>query len=805
MSRYLNKHYRLIPLLTFLVIAAGLLVIWWQLDRAETQMLDLRTRTTTAQVAFRLESFISARLHLVRQLAHQWQRNEVNTPERFAEIARAIQQEFSTFQAINWIDADGVIRWLVPEESNRPALGRAVQAHPGLGEILDDAVATNQPRASGPLTLFQGGRGFGTYFPVTRAGHVEGFLNGVFRMKPVIQDCLREGVMGDFHLRIDDGGSLLFMEGPAEAFSESPYAHSHPVRVLDRRWTLTLVPTPRTIGLYRTWVDEVFLIVGLLLAGGFALTLRAFLQRQVALRESERRLLTTVDALKLTQFAMDHAAVASFWIQDDGSFFYVNEAACRSLGYTQEELLEKKVFDIDPDFPRGAEWRKHWEGLSQRGGTVTFQTRHQRKDGSTFPVEITASPLSYKGVDYHFSFAHDLTERKRAEEERLNMERALLETQKLESLGVLAGGVAHDFNNLLTAVMGSASLARDMAEPDSPLAGYLEHIEAASQQATDLARQMLAYSGKGRFTLTTFDLRSAVQETEHLLRASIPRHVQLVSEVGDQPLYLRGDPGQIRQVVMNLVINAAEAIGQHEGTVTIRTRSVGLEDRSAVRGADLERTDGDYVLLEVDDTGPGMDAETQARIFEPFFSTKATGRGLGLAAVGGIVRGHHGSISVDTTPGKGTRFGILLPAAEPEAETRSEEATDPAAEGTVDGGTVLVVDDEDAVRTVARIILEENGYNVLTAEDGREGVDLFRQHADEVQVVLLDLTMPHMGGREAMAAMREIRPGVRVLLSSGYDDQEAASELAGNRVTAFIHKPYRAEQLLASVREILAV
>lgn len=911
MQKKSTKHLFIVPLITFLVIAAGLVLIWARLNGAEERMLALRTQTTTEQVAFRLESFITARLHVIRQVAQQWQAGQINTPEQFRQMALSIEAEFSSLQAINWIDSEGVIQWLVPEEANLEAKGRALSAHAGLGEILRQAAASNQPRASAPLSLFQGGRGFGTYFPLVREGKLEGYINGVFRMRPVIRDCLQKGALGDFYLQVEDG-TLLYSEGPPEVFTQSPQAQSHPVHVLDRTWTLTLVPTPAMVALYKTKADEVLLAVGLLLAAGFAAMLKSFMHRQEALRENEERLRLAVenmpamvaafdedgefivwnrhceqvtgyssveivgnssarellqvrsthgdngaaplfgladasgqewtltskdgsvrtiswsnapglqvpgwntwgvgidvtqrrkteDALQLTQFALDHAAVATFWVREDASFFYVNEAACESLGYTQDELLRMGIFDIDPQFAR-SRWSKHWADLNQRGSSMVFESMHRRKDGATFPVEITASPLYYRGNAYQVAFAKDLTERKRAEEERLAMERGLLETQRLESLGLLAGGVAHDFNNLLTAVMGSASLARTAVPEDAPVSAHLGHIESAAQQAADLARQLLAYSGKGRFVVTTFDLRSAVHETDHLLRVSIPKHVTVDCELGDEPLYVKGDPGQIRQIVMNLVINAAEAIGSEEGTVKIRTRLVKL-DRSAMASlGDGSLPESEYILLQVSDNGPGIDAATREHIFEPFFSTKATGRGLGLAAVMGIVRGHRGVLRLNSAPGQGTTFSVYLPVSKTAPELLPAEegrGTDEPA-GT---GTVLVVDDEESVRTVAQIILEDSGYSVLTAPDGQEGVELFRAHADDVRLVLLDLTMPHMDGRQAMERIRQIRPNVRVLLSSGYDEQEASEELSSNRTTAFIQKPYRADQLLRKIGQMLA-
>ncbi|MBI4581873.1 MAG: PAS domain S-box protein [Planctomycetes bacterium] len=921
MSRNWTRHSTAIAAITFVAIAAGLLVTSRQLSLAEDRMLNLRTETTTRQVALRLESFLRSRLQFVGQMAQQWLRHQINTPEQFAEMSHMVQTELGSFQAINWVDAEGFIRWVVPEETNRPAKDRDLRAHKGLGRVLDEAVASNSPRASFPLDLFQGGRGFGTYFPLIRDGRLEGFVNGVFRMDNLVAGCLEKGVRGDFYLRIrdeerrDEGEKArdLYVGGPADALETSPLRFSHPLAVLDRQWTVTLVPTPVLIQQYRTSTDEFFLAVGLLLAAGLAVMLKAYLQRQTAVRESEQRLRLAVenmpamvaafdrkgriivwnrhceqttgypaaqivdnpaaravlrarradpaddestvpfglaegrdqewritgkdgivrtiswssapadlavpgwaawgvgvdvterhraeDALRLTQFAMDNAAVATFWIREDSSFCYVNQAACDSLGYTREELLRMRVCDLDPGFPL-ERWPEQWGKVNRLGRSMTFETVHHREDGSTFPVEITASAIKYKGEFYHFAFAKDITERKRSEEERLAMERALLETQKLESLGVLAGGVAHDFSNLLTAMMGSVSLARGMVGGGEPLAEPLRHIESAAQQAADLARQLLAYSGKGRFVVAPMDLRTIIKETGHLLRASIPRRVHIRYELGDAPVCIEADAAQMRQIVMNLVINAAEAIGDTEGMVTIRTRVVDAADAavadspSSPAGA-TER----YALLEVSDTGCGIDDGTKSRMFEPFYSTKATGRGLGLAAVMGVVRGHHGTVDVTSDAGRGTVFRVLLPGCPAAAEGPRDVPSPPQPKV---GGTILVVDDEQSVRTVVKVILEDSGFAVLTAEDGERGLELFRAHAEEIQAVLLDVTMPRMDGRETLRQIRGIRPDTRVLLSSGYDERDTACDLTDGGLTGFIQKPYRADQLLLRLQDLLA-
>ncbi len=396
----------------------------------------------------------------------------------------------------------------------------------------------------------------------------------------------------------------------------------------------------------------------------------------------------------------------------------------------------------------------------------------------------------------------DITERKQAEEERHRVERKLLETQKLESLGVLAGGIAHDFNNLLTGVLGNASLARKDAPADSPMLHYLERIEKAASRAADLCKQMLAYAGKGQFVIQDLDLTALVRETTQMMMSSLSKSVTLRSNLADDLPCVNGDGTQLRQIVMNLVINASEAIGAKGGTVTITTRLT-HPDRSffADTLAAPDAPEGDYVMLEVSDTGSGMTPETRARIFDPFFTTKFTGRGLGLAAVLGIVRAHRGVLKVSSEPEKGTTFQILLPSTSKRAKTAPAPNGKP--ERWSGSGTVLMVDDEVMVRAIAQRMLISMGFRVIVAEDGLKAVERFREEGADVRVVLLDLTMPRLDGEGTFYELRKIRPDVKVLLMSGFSEQEAVGRFIGQGLAGFLQKPFTLETLRDRMKEIL--
>jgi nitrogen-specific signal transduction histidine kinase/CheY-like chemotaxis protein len=392
----------------------------------------------------------------------------------------------------------------------------------------------------------------------------------------------------------------------------------------------------------------------------------------------------------------------------------------------------------------------------------------------------------------------DITDRVRAEE-------ALRQAQKTESLGVLAGGIAHDFNNLLVAMLGQASLALAQLPPESPARAPIEKAVKAAERGADLARQMLAYSGRGQFERRPIHLNTLIHENLHLFEVAVPKNVQLRMDLAEALPPIEGDIGQMQQVVMNLIINAAEAIGERPGTVRMIT---GMEDVRAGddrlwRYTNKPLAPGRYVTLEVRDNGSGMDAETLSKIFDPFFTTKFTGRGLGLAAVLGIVRGHKGGLLVDSAPGHGTTFKLYFPADSAELIQPLPPDTTPPAHAPA-GGLVLVIDDEQPVREAVTDILELDGLQVITASGGAAGIALYQKRQADVRLVLLDLSMPGMGGEETFRRLRAINPDARVILSSGYSQAEATRHFVGQGLAGFIQKPYNASTLVKTIRQHLA-
>ncbi len=378
---------------------------------------------------------------------------------------------------------------------------------------------------------------------------------------------------------------------------------------------------------------------------------------------------------------------------------------------------------------------------------------------------------------------------------RAALEAQFQQTQKLESLGVLAGGIAHDFNNLLVGILGNAELALTQLPEASPARENLKDVEQAALRAAEVTKQLLAYSGRSSIEKKQFNLSVLIEEMSQLLRVSVSKNAVLKSEFARGLPAIAGDPSQIRQVVMNLIINASDALGDKPGEITVKTgRSRTGRDR------DGEMTGGDYIYLEISDTGCGMDAETQEKIFDPFFTTHGLGRGLGLAALQGIVRSHHGFVELESERGRGTTFRIFFPALSRPVETAKEER--PSFDQWRGDGTILVVDDNAAMCRLAESVLTRCGLEVLIARDGVEGVEVFREHSESISVVLLDLTMPRMGGEQALEEMLRIRPSARVILTSGFDQKDIAARFS-DKLLSFLHKPFRMEELVEKVREVL--
>jgi len=510
--------------------------------------------------------------------------------------------------------------------------------------------------------------------------------------------------------------------------------------------------------------------------------------------EAEESAATAVRELAVFKNALDEHAIVAV-TDARGRITYVNDKFCAISKYPREELLGKDHRIINSGHHPKAFFADLWSTI--RAGRVwKGEIRNKAKDGTFYWVDTTIVPyLDARGEPYQYvAIRADITQRKEGEE-------AIRQSQKLESLGVLAGGIAHDFNNLLTTILGNCSLAAMSVGEGSPASAYLEQIERASVRAADLTRQLLAYAGKGHVAVTRVNLNVLVREMTELLGVSISKKAIVRMDLAQGLPDIMGDPAQMQQIVMNLVTNASEALSpEGGGSITVRTGEQVLDAtylKTLVPAIPIPP--GRYVVLEISDTGCGMSRETVQRIFDPFFTTKFTGRGLGLSALMGILRTHGGSIKVYSEVGHGTSMKIFMPrAAEGGAEPEVPEGGDARAQG-----MLLVVEDEAPARAVAVALAGAMGMRVLEAADGAEGLDLFARHRHEVSLVLMDLTMPRMDGRETFRAMKELEPAVPIILTSGYSEPFAVSDFDDGGLAGFLPKPYNRAQFEAVLTRAL--
>ena len=501
---------------------------------------------------------------------------------------------------------------------------------------------------------------------------------------------------------------------------------------------------------------------------------------------------------------LDHAPIGVAAVDYTGEIRTWNRLATSVFGLQEEEVIGAQLTEFfhPSDRRRLEDFISESTANGDKPSPRVFRAQGAHDDDIR-QLEVTAAAVSSRsGVPGALVLFKDVTQEMAQEAERQRIEAQMRRAQKLESLGVLAGGIAHDFNNLLVSIVGNADLALLLASPRSPVQNALLKIKVAGGRASELTQQLLAYSGKKEVRIEAIDVNPLVSELKSLLEVSISNYVLLDMVLSvDLPL-VRGDLSQISQVVMNLITNASEAIGEHPGSITIATGTVVLTaDECAEWKTNRDGSEGVYVFIDVSDTGSGMAASVREQIFEPFFTTKFTGRGLGLAAVAGIVRSHHGAIEVQSELGVGTTFRVLLPAA-PGARLGSpdeHETLEPAMERS-GKGTVLVVDDEREVREVLSEMLEIFGFEVTAANDGIEALDIFRASPDAYSAVILDLAMPRMGGAETLQAIRAIRPDIPVVLCTGYDKDHA---FEGASPSAFLQKPFKLSTLMNKLEEVL--
>jgi len=526
-------------------------------------------------------------------------------------------------------------------------------------------------------------------------------------------------------------------------------------------------------------------------ATGIHLDLTGIRQAEASFRDSEERYRAVVQQSRDAIFLVD---------LETRRVLDCNAALVGFLGYDRDKLRAMTVYDFI-DHPKEDIDRK-LEAIEACGGGDLGERRYRRRDGSLITVEVSATIISCNEKKIVCVLSRDVTDRKRAVEEEKERTIHVQQAQRLESLGLLAGGITHDFNNILVGILGNSSLALEEIAPDSPVRELIEQIDSSGRRAADLSKQLLAYAGKGSVLKQDVNLSEIVRENLALLESSISRKARLTLDLAKSAPAADADAVQIRQIVMNLLTNASEALEDRVGDITVSTGVITLSRsflRDILLGKDLP--EGDYAYLKVTDTGCGIDREIANRIFDPYFSTKLPGRGLGLAVVLGIVKAHHGAIDMESGSGKGTAITVLLPAGKDSVSRNiGAEVQLHAWKGS---GNALVVDDEKIVIDLATNMLRTLGFSVVTARNGREAIDLFRERPAGFTFVLLDMTMPEMDGETAFRELRAIDPEARIVVTSGFSAHTCSIPFAGDPRIAFLEKPYTLETMADRLRSVL--
>lgn len=511
--------------------------------------------------------------------------------------------------------------------------------------------------------------------------------------------------------------------------------------------------------------------------------------------ESERRYRELTDALPQAVYEMNL----------QGQLTFINRSGFEIFGYDQSDFDDGLgAFDMlaPEDRERAMENVRRAATDKQFGGR---EYNAIRKDGETFPAVVHTSPIIEDGKPVGLrGIIADISQVKKVEEEKEQLEEQLRHSQKMEAIGTLAGGIAHDFNNLLTGILGYADSLKYGPKSEERVLKAASVIQSAAERAAELTKQLLGFARKGKLLVQPVDVHQTIRDVSSLLGRTIDKKIEIVHELKARPAFASGDPTQIQQIVLNLAVNARDAMPEG-GTLTFGTESVNLTQADLKPGEEI--APGEYLCIRVQDTGTGIPLEILDRVFEPFFTTKdqGDGTGMGLATVYGIVQNHGGRIEIESTKNgenQGTIFRAYLPVVDEEVLAEHKEISPPApARG---AGRILVIDDEEIVRDISTDLLESFGYEVETAENGRQALEYYRQHQSEIDLVIIDMIMPELNGRECFRAIRELNPEARAILSSGYSREGAVQEILDEGMLGFVQKPYRADQLCEAVAEALS-
>ncbi len=762
-------HY--LPLALLIAGWAACLALWGIAAGVRQREADARLAATASEVASRLEEFLATRAQVVSYVASHWQTAPVRTREQWMAFTSSVLANFDGIQAINHVRADGVIEWVVPERGNEPALGANLLRHRVVGAALARSAETGEPFVSPPLELIQGGWGFATYFPLRDGDRHAGWVNGVFRVDSVVQSCLQRAAPPAVTCRfVDVASGVTVLEHDMPRSGKPPGAGaSHDLTVLDRPWRVTVWPLGAEGGATSGWWANALLVAGLLLVAALSLFARTAVRRRSQADAADRRYRRIVDTTR-----------EGVWtVGADGGTTFVNKRMAEMLGLQPEAMAGRALVDFMDETSRATSplaRERSWQAVAAH-----HDVRFRRADGSVLDAVVSMSPLHDDGTFLGaIAMVADVTERRR-------LEQRVAQAEKLQAIGRLAGGVAHDFNNLLTAILGAADVLAERLPAGSPDAGLVSEIREAGDRAAQVTRQLLAFARLQVRRPQLVDLMATMRRLEPMLTRLLPESIRLVISGPSTPCAIVADSVQMEQVILNLVLNARDAM-PGGGTIHVTIwHEPGPPER---------------VGLSVADAGEGIPDDVRAHLFEPFFTTKTTGHGtgLGLATVQGIVAEAGGDIEVASPPGEGATFRVIFPAADEEA--RNNGGAREVGELPRSTGAVLLAEDDEAVRRAVRRMLEAAGHEVLEAALPADALEIAQRRRERVDVLLTDLVMPGMNGLELAARITALRPHVGVVFMTGHAEFQGADGGAAALDAPLLRKPFSAADLSEAIRSV---
>ena len=782
----------ILPLLFVLIGSTALVARRQAILNRDAERLQLETVVTAEHLQIRLENWIDDRVAVITHIAETHSFSTARDQLAFRPEVEGFLDLYSGYQAINFIDQSGHIRVVVPSEGNLKALGKNLFEHPSkdVHQSISRARETGETTRTQTIQLLQGGTGFALYMPVFELDGttLAGYLNGVFRIDTLIGDCLLEDKLRQrFSFQLTDpDGTLSFFHSSDEGDVFDGITTARQVRLVDLPMILTVAPSQMMAAGYGHTGYNIMLFISLTLVVIMGLVLRIYLLRQSQLAESRAKY----------KVLIENQAEIVIKTNADGECVFVSPSFCRSTGLPESELLNQHFLEMihEEDHVSGL---KSYDELLVPPHSSYLELRTRTTQGWRWYSWSSQGEIDSSGkITSVITVGREVTRRRELEDQ-------LRHSQKMQAVGQLAGGIAHDFNNILQSIMGSLELARLDTEQDSQVFEDMDQAYKSAERAADLTRQLLAFSRRQVLQPLNILLDKEIDGIHGMLNRLVDDSMVMSFDLNCDHGVVFADATQIQQVLLNLCVNSRDAIRQtmnSEGRIRIRTQSEILSE-SFCRD-NLWARPGSYHVLEVSDNGVGMDNETLSMIFEPFYTTKQTtgGTGLGLATVYGIVKQHNGLIHAVSEKDNGATFRVYLN--QSQGPVLTTQQNDPAI---THGGseTILMAEDDEQVRKFAARVLESAGYNVLIAHDGLEATEIFDRHRESIDLALLDVVMPHLGGRETRDHIHAASPEIPILFCRGYAGDSIHTSFILDEKFELLPKPYDGPTLLSRVRSLM--